>query len=127
MASRWRCHATKAQTSAPPPAITNTVREKPNGSTGESFGFSSPHVLDCRVPRTIIPSPAAASTLPTRSRRGAGPVRGLSFTRGVMARMKATSTTSPTKTIRQESSVVAQPPRMGPMAMPAPATPPITA
>ncbi len=30
-------------------------------------------------------------------------------------------------TIRQVSSVVAQPPRIGPIAMPAPATPPITA
>ncbi len=36
-------------------------------------------------------------------------------------------TTSPMKTIRHDSSVVAQPPTIGPMAIPAPATPPITA
>ena len=45
----------------------------------------------------------------------------------VVARMKATSTTSPANTTRHESSVVAQPPTIGPTAIPAPATPPITA
>ncbi len=43
----------------------------------------------------------------------------------VMARMNSTRATSPTNTIRHDSSVVAHPPRMGPMAMPAPATPPM--
>ena len=41
--------------------------------------------------------------------------------------MPATITTSPMNTTRHVSSVVAQPPRIGPMAMPAPATPPSTA
>jgi hypothetical protein len=35
--------------------------------------------------------------------------------------------TSPTKTMRQLSTVVAQPPRIGPMMLPAPATPPMMA
>ncbi len=35
--------------------------------------------------------------------------------------------TSPTNTIRHDSSVVAQPPTIGPTAIPAPATPPMTA
>ena len=41
--------------------------------------------------------------------------------------MIATRTTSPANTTRHDSSVVAQPPTMGPTAIPAPATPPITA
>ena len=61
------------------------------------------------------------------SSRGFGPVRTASATNWVMARMKITRTTSPTNTTRHDSSVVAQPPRIGPMAMPAPATPPMTA
>ena len=55
----------------------------------------------------------------------AGP--GASFTFRVMSRMKAAMKTSPTNTIRQVTSVVAQPPTMGPTAIPAPATPPMTA
>ena len=35
--------------------------------------------------------------------------------------------TSPTNTIRHVSTVVAHPPTMGPTAIPAPATPPMTA
>ena len=37
------------------------------------------------------------------------------------------TTTSPAKTNRHVHSVVTQPPRIGPTAMPAPATPPMTA
>ena len=58
---------------------------------------------------------------------GAAPVRTASATFGVITRISATSSTSPAKMIRQEYSVVAQPPRIGPTAIPAPATPPITA
>ena len=108
--------------------MTNTVREKPNGSTGESsLGRTQPQVLDCRTPRTTRPRPAADSTVPRKSSFGAGPVRTASATLGVIAKIRATSRTSPAKTIRHEYSVVAQPPRMGPTAIPAPATPPMTA
>ena len=107
--------------------MTNIVSDKPNGSTGEFFGFTQPHVLDSSTASTTRPRPDADSTAPTRSKRGAGPPRGASPTRRVMAKMNSTSTTSPTNTTRQVSSVVAHPPRMGPTAMPAPATPPITA
>jgi hypothetical protein len=41
-------------------------------------------------------------------------------------RIATTMMTSPTNTTRQLSSVVAHPPMIGPTAMPAPATPPIT-
>ena len=107
--------------------MTNRVGANPNGSIGASLGSTRPHVVDCRTPRTTAPSPAADRIAPTTSSRGLGPTRGASATNRVIARMPITMTTSPTKTIRQESSVVAQPPRMGPMAMPAPATPPMTA
>ena len=107
--------------------MTKIVSEKPNGVMGESFGSIQPHVVDCSTPRTIAPRPVADRTLPTTSRRGFGPLRSASPTKRTIARMPRTMTTSPTKTTRQVSSVVAQPPRIGPMAMPAPATPPITA
>ena len=108
--------------------MTKTVREKPNGVTGESgFGLTQPQALDCSTPRTTSPSPAADSTAPTTSSFGGTPVRTESATFGVITRMSATSSTSPTKMIRQEYSVVAHPPRIGPTAIPAPATPPITA
>jgi len=115
------------------------VAEKPKGSTGESLGATQPQVLDCRVPRTTRPSPVAARTEPTASSLGLAPSEptasslglapsiGVSTTKRTMARMNRTRTTSPANTTRQLSSVVAQPPRMGPMAMPAPATPPMTA
>ncbi len=61
------------------------------------------------------------------SSRGLGPVRTASATYFVIRRMPITMTTSPTNTTRHDSWVVAQPPRIGPMAIPAPATPPITA
>ena len=105
-----------------------SVSEKPNGVTGESsFGLIQPHELDCRTPRTTRPRPALDSTLPTRSSFGAGPVRTASATLGVITRISATNSTSPAKMIRHEYSVVAQPPRIGPTAIPAPATPPMTA
>ena len=108
--------------------MTKTVSEKPNGVTGESsFGLIQPHVLDCSTPRTTRPRPAADSTVPTMSSFGAEPVRTASTTFGVITRISATNSTSPTKMIRHEYSVVAQPPRIGPTAIPAPATPPITA
>ena len=108
--------------------MTNTVREKPKGSTGESsLGVIQPQLLDCSTPSTTSPSPTADSTVPTASSLGAVPVRTESATLGVITRITATSSTSPAKMIRQEYSVVAQPPRIGPTAIPAPATPPITA
>ena len=108
--------------------MTKTVREKPNGSTGESsLGRTQPQVLDCSTPRTTRPRPVADKTVPTTSSRGAGPVLTASATFGVITRIRATNSTSPAKMIRHEYSVVAQPPRIGPTAIPAPATPPITA
>ena len=124
-ASRCRCQRTNAHSSTPPAAITKNVSENPNGSTGESFGFSQPQVLAWSVPRTIAPSPTAERIAPVRSKRGLAPSRIASWTKGLIARMPRTMTTSPTNTTRQLSSVVAQPPRMGPIAMPAPATPPM--
>ncbi len=103
------------------------MSEKPNGSIGEFFGLTQPQVPACSVARTTAPSPEATSTDPTTSRRGFGPLRGASSTNGVMMRIPITMTTSPTNTTRQLSSVVAQPPTIGPMAMPAPATPPMIA
>src|SRR4051794_36732655 len=108
--------------------MTKTVREKPNGVTGESsLGRTQPQVLDCSTPRTTRPRPAADSAVPTMSSFGAGPVIAASATFGVITRISATRSTSPAKMIRHEYSVVAQPPRIGPTAIPAPATPPITA
>ena len=96
------------------------VREKPKGSMGESLGCTHPHVLDCRTPSTTAPSPAADSAAPSPSRCGARPARTASPIRRLIARITST-------TIRQVNSVVAHPPRIGPMAIPAPATPPMTA
>ena len=42
VASRWRCHAHEGPSRTPPAAMTKSVSEKPNGSTGESFGWTSP-------------------------------------------------------------------------------------
>ena len=61
------------------------------------------------------------------SSRGLGPLRRASATNRVMTKIPITRTTSPAKTTRQLSTVVAQPPTIGPTAMPAPATPPMTA
>ena len=127
MASRWCCQRKNPHNATPPAVITKIVSENPKISTGESFGRSQPQELDCRTPRTTKPSPLAAKKLPKKSSRGTVPVRGVSVIRRLMARMTSTRITSPTKTTRHESSVVAQPPNMGPKAIPAPATPPITA
>ena len=67
VASRRRCHHTKAHRSTAPPAMTNGVSDRPNGVTGESLGAIRPHVLDCRIPRTTAPRPAAARIEPTTS------------------------------------------------------------
>ncbi len=127
IASRCRCQRTNAHSRTPPPATTKTVKENPSGATGESFGSSQPQVLACRVPKTTAPRPAAERIAPTMSSRGLVASRTVSRTKGVIARMPRTITTSPTNTTRQLSSVVAQPPRMGPTAMPTPATPPMIA
>jgi hypothetical protein len=118
---------TNAHNNTPPAVITKIVSEKPNTSIGESFGLIHPQVDDCRVPSTTAPRPVATRTLPTTSSLGGVSPVFASPIRWVIARMNSTSTTSPTNTTRQDSSVVAQPPRIGPMAIPAPATPPITA
>ena len=94
---------------------------------GEFLGLSHPQVLDSSTPRTKSPRPVAESTEPTTSSFGVGVGPGASFTLRVMIRMKPAMKTSPTNTIRHVSSVVAQPPTMGPTAIPAPATPPMTA
>ena len=126
--SRRPCHWVNAHSSARPAPTTKSVSEKPNGVSGESsLGLIQPQALDCSTPRTTSPRPVADRTVPTMSSFGAGPVRTASTTFGVITRISATSTTSPAKMIRHEYSVVAQPPRIGPTAIPAPATPPITA
>ena len=61
-----------------------------------------------------------------QSRRGAGPSRRASRTVRIPSRIPIATTTSPAKITRQLSSVVAQPPRIGPTAMPTPETPPRT-
>ncbi len=101
--------------------------DRPAGSIGESFGCTQPHVLDWSTPSTITPRPPADNAVPMTSSRGFGPLRGASAMKRVVNRMNATRTTSPANTTRHDSSVVAQPPTIGPTAMPAPATPPITA
>ena len=55
--SRRRCHATNAQIRKAPKAMTKSVSEKPNGSSGDSFGWTQPQVVDCRTPRTTSPRP----------------------------------------------------------------------
>ncbi len=127
VASRWRCQVTNPQIRTPPAAMTKRVSEKPKMVIGEFFGLSHPQVLDWRTPKTKMPRPLAESTEPTTSSFGVGSGRGASPTLGVMRRMKATMITSPTKTIRHVTSVVAHPPRIGPTAIPAPATPPMIA
>ena len=107
--------------------MTKRVSEKPKMVIGESFGLTHPHVLDSSTPKTNSPRPVAESTDPTPSSFGAGLGAGASATLRVMNRMKPAMKTSPTNTTRHVSSVVAHPPTMGPTAIPAPATPPITA
>ena len=53
-----------------PAAITKSVSENPNGSTGEFSGRSQPQLLACRTPMTTVAIPRAARTEPTQSRRG---------------------------------------------------------
>ena len=124
--SRRRSQALKPARIRAPAAITNGVSESPKGSIGELRGSSQPQLLACRTPSTITPRPAAESTPPTQSSSGRGPVRSGSRISRMPSRIPITTTTSPAKTTRQLSSVVAQPPRIGPTAMPAPATPPST-
>ena len=107
--------------------MTKRVSEKPKIVMGESLGLTHPQVLDSSTPKTNSPRPAAESTEPTTSSFGVGVGPGASFTLRVMNRMKPAMKTSPTNTTRHVSSVVAHPPTMGPTAIPAPATPPITA
>ena len=107
--------------------MTKSVSEKPKIVMGEFLGLTHPQVLDSSTPNTNSPRPAAESTEPTTSSFGAGVGPGASFTLRVMNKMKPAMKTSPTNTTRHVSSVVAHPPTMGPTAMPAPATPPITA
>ena len=124
--SRRRCQLAKAGQNQPPAAITNGVSEKPKGSTGELSGISQPQLLACSTPKTTRASPVAESTLPTQSSCGAGPRAAGSRIQRVPKRIPSATTTSPTNTSRQVKSVVTQPPRIGPTAMPAPATPPST-
>ena len=107
--------------------MTKRVSEKPKIVMGEFLGLSHPQVLDSSTPNTNRPRPAADRTEPTTSSFGVGVGPGASFTLRVMNKMNAAMKTSPTNTTRHDSSVVAQPPTMGPTAIPAPATPPITA
>ena len=103
------------------------MSEKPKMVIGEFFGLTHPQVLDWRTPKTKTPRPAADSTEPTMSSFGAGSGRGASATFRIMIRINAAMKTSPTNTTRHVSTVVAHPPTMGPTAIPAPATPPMTA
>ena len=107
--------------------MTKRVSEKPKIVMGEFLGLTHPQVLDSSTPNTNSPRPAAESTEPTTSSFGVGVGPGASFTLRVMNKMKPAMKTSPTNTTRHVSSVVAHPPTMGPTAIPAPATPPITA
>ena len=113
---------------APPAAITNGVSEKPNGSIGELRGRSQPQLLACRTPRTISAEAERGEHRadPVEARRAARLALGLARSAGCRAGSPIATTTSPAKTTRQLSSVVAQPPRIGPTAIPAPATPPST-
>ena len=124
--SRRRSQATNPAKTRAPAAITNGVKAKPKGSIGELRGASQPQLLACRTPKTTRARPDAESTPPTQSSTGGGPSRSGSRISRVPIRIPIATTTSPTKTTRQLSSVVAQPPRIGPTAMPAPATPPST-
>ena len=92
-----------------------------------SVGSMKPHVLACRMLSTMAPRALAERTMPRTSNLGFSPSRAASTMYRERARMTSTRTTSPAKTMRQLSTVVAQPPTMGPMAMPAPATPPMMA
>ncbi len=123
--SRRRSQAKKAASTIAPAAITNGVSENPNGSSGELRGLSQPQLLAWITPKTKAPSPSAERTEPTQS-RPEDSVGGGSSTRREPNRIPIATTTSPAKTTRQLSSVVAQPPRIGPTAIPAPATPPST-
>ena len=102
VASRWRCQVTNPHSSTPPAAMTNNVSDKPNGSTGEFFGLTQPHVLDCRTAEDDQ-TPSRRRTAPRRRCRAAepGPLRGASATCRVMARMNTDQNTSPTNTTRQ--------------------------
>ena len=91
------------------------------------MGSMRPHVLAWRMPSTMAPNALAERTTPSTSSLGFSPSRTASTMYRERARMISTRTTSPAKTTRQLSSVVAQPPTMGPTAMPAPATPPMMA
>ena len=126
VASRRLSQARKATNRPPPAAITNGASENPNGSTGELRGSSQPQLLACRTPKTISPSPSAESTEPTQSSPAGRSSDSGSRSSRTASRIAITSTTSPTKTTRQEAFVVSQPPRIGPTAIPAPATPPRT-
>ncbi len=125
--SSRRSQARNATSSTPPAATTNGASEKPNGSIGEFRGASQPHLLAFSTPKTSKPRPSALRIEPTQSSRGTGPSRGASRTsRGVASTIAVAITTSPANTRRQVSSVVSQPPRIGPTAIAAPETPPST-
>jgi hypothetical protein len=126
-ASRARCHRVNAHSRNAPTATTNGVGENPKGAMGACFGTIHPQALARSTPNTINPSPSEDSTTPRRSRRGRSGPAGASPRNRTASRMPRTMTTSPTNTTRQLKAVGAQPPTIGPTAIPAPATPPITA
>ena len=93
---------------------------------GELALAIQPHVLAWRMPNTKSARPNAESPAPTQSIFGAGLGPSTSTIQPTAATIRRAKITSPTKTYRQSALVVTQPPRMGPTAIPAPATPPIT-
>src|SRR5204863_2582961 len=105
---------------------TNGTSENPNGVTGEFRGCSHPQLLAWSTPNTIRPRPRADSTDPTQSNPPVSRSVGGSLRRRLARRIAITTTTSPANTSRHVRLVVTQPPRIGPTAIPAPATPPST-
>ena len=109
----------RAARRTPPAAITNGVSEKPNGVIGELRGASQPQLLACRTPKTRTARPAAERTLPTQSRRRlARPALGLAEQSACRAGCRSRRPPRRRRRCRQVNSVVAQPPRIGPTAMP---------
>ncbi len=91
----------KTQITKIPPRISQTVGESPAHEGPSGLGWIQPHSLERSTPKTSIPSPAAESTVPTRSRLGRSST-GASAIRRVRSRMASTTRTSPAKTQRHE-------------------------
>ncbi len=130
----WRsldrmCRKNQARISTPTATKSQTGETPPSGMitappTEKSFlALNQPYCDDCRMPSTTKNSPAADSTAPPRSKRGAVWVTGGSSILRARNTIHATTSTCSPNEARQLIALVRRPPISGPAAAPRPPAP----